>query len=74
MPSWACCGENRVFSFRRGCRFKYAILEGMALSFCQSVNNGYGKGKKIGGSRNLVGVSIYFSYSKQEELSVCYSM
>ena len=27
-----------------------------------------------GGSSNLVGVSIYFSYSKQEELSVCYSM
>lgn len=48
MPSWACCGENRVFSFRQGCGFKYAILEGMALSFCQSVNNGYGKGKKIG--------------------------
>ena len=38
MPSWACCGENRVFSFRRGCGFKYTILEGMALSFCQSVN------------------------------------
>ena len=48
MPSWACCGENRVFSFRRGCGFKYTILEGMALSFCQSVNTGYGKGKKQG--------------------------
>ncbi len=48
MSSWACCGENRVFSFRQGCGFKYAILEDMALSFCQSVNTGYGKGKKIG--------------------------
>ena len=48
MLSWTYCGENRVFSFRIGYGFKYAIQEDMTFSFLSKCQSRIWYGQKIG--------------------------